>query len=124
MKLAPRIRTAFVATMLLAQVALPALHGLAFANESQRVLAGAAGPSITAGSEAPQASPNHDPSVCPICLASRQGRTGILCAPQNAVARSVVAIALVLERAVAPPSAPGLESASPRAPPVSSLVFA
>ena len=124
MSLAPRIRTAFVAAMLLAQIALPALHGLAFAGEGPRTFAAAQSPSVAPASGATQAAPGHDPSVCPICLASSQGRTGINRAPLGALAPSIVAIAVAPEIQVAPPSAPGLDAASPRAPPVSALVFA
>jgi hypothetical protein len=118
------IRTAFVGALLLAQFALPALHGLAFADESERTFAADSGRSIASSSGVAQPSPSHDPSACPICLASRLGRTGILRAPLNELAPSILAIAPVRDCTVAPPAAPGLDSASPRAPPVSPLVFA
>ena len=124
MNLAPRIRTAFVAAMLLAQVALPALHGLAFAGENHQVFATDSGRSIAPAAGGAQSSPSHDPSACPICLASRQGRAGIVRAPLNALAPPLVAIRLVRDRAVASPAAPRLDSASPRAPPIRALAFA
>ena len=115
-----RVRTAFVAALLLAQVALPALHAFAFADHP---IAGTA-QTLSSSSGAVQANLSHDANGCPICLASRQGRTGVIRAPLNAPALSLVAVATVCEREVAPPSAPELDSAPPRAPPVPALAFA
>src|SRR5262245_35942513 len=93
MGLAPRIRPAFVAAMLLVQIALPALHGLAFAGEGQRSFVAAQCRSIAPATGGLQPVPSHDPSACPICLASSQGRTGISRAPLGALAPAIVAIA-------------------------------
>lgn len=110
--------------MLLAQIALPAIHGLAFAGESQRAFGTAQCHSIAPASAIAHASPSHDPSICPICLASRQGRTGIIRAPLNSLALSIVAIASTDELRLALPGAPELDSAPPRAPPSLALAFA
>jgi hypothetical protein len=110
--------------MLLAQIALPALHGLAFAGEDQRAFGTEQCHSIASASASAQASASHDPSVCPICLASRQGWTGIIGAPLNGLARRVAAIASTDELRLAVAGAPELDSAPPRAPPSPALAFA
>lgn len=125
MKLRPGIRIGLVAVTLLAQLGLPGVHVLAFAGEGQQAFAGAQFPTLAPASSAVSQEPAHDPSACPICLASGHARNGISRAPLDGLrSRVIAAIAWPRELRVPLPSAPELVSAAPRAPPILALIFA
>jgi hypothetical protein len=124
MKLGSGIRVALVAAMLLAQLGLPGVHVLAFAGEGQD-FAAVQSPTLAPASSAVSQEPAHDPSACPICLASGHARNGIGRAPLDALrTRVLAAIPWPRELRIALPREPELVSALPRAPPILALIFA
>jgi hypothetical protein len=123
MKLGPGIRIGLVAVTLLAQFALPVAHDPRIVTSDHPVLASLSVDSSASGSQ--HALGGHDPSVCPVCFALSQARSGLGCTLSDPFLRlTPAASAQPIEPASALPRTPELAAAPPRAPPVPALVFA
>jgi hypothetical protein len=120
------LRLALIAALLYGQLGLSAAHVASVpADVDHALLVAADGATLAAPAPVSHSGSRHDAGLCPICLASRQARSGIELATATGVrwdARPVVATPR--EPALALPCAPALDSAAPRAPPARALAFA
>ena len=124
MKLGPGIRFAIAAATLLAQLALPLVHGRGLATEQPGAAANGSAALVATTSDS-STNATHDPNLCPTCLALNQARAGVAqVLPALFFAFAGSAGELLLESGTVLPRAPELATAPPRAPPIRPLSFA
>jgi hypothetical protein len=118
-----KIRAALAAAALLAQLALPFVHGAGLA-EGLPLWPDGRATAFSTPSDPPAAAP-HDSILCPTCTALHQVRSGIARTPAADAPRpSGAQIEHGREPAYTLPRTPDLAAAAPRGPPIRPLAFA